>query len=69
MRNKPQGSQRVFTKDTKTVFEAGMKVLRHLERVCWKAHTNKPFFYELQKNGLFVEKRKALPLVYENVRY
>ena len=25
-------------------------------------------FYELQKNGLFVEKQKALPLVYEDVK-
>ena len=51
----------------KIVFEAGMKVHKILDAGLLESAYEECLFYELQKNGLFVEKQKALPLVYEDV--
>ena len=52
---------------SKIVFEAGMKVHKALGAGLLESAYEECLFYELQKSGLFVEKQKALPLVYEDV--
>jgi len=52
----------------KTVFEAGMKVHSKLGPGLLESAYEECLFYELQKNGLFVEKQKALPLIYEDIK-
>jgi len=52
----------------KIVFEAGMKVHNTLGAGLLESAYEECLFYELQKSGLFVEKQKALPLVYEDVK-
>ena len=52
----------------KIVFEAGMKVHKVLGAGLLESAYEECLFYELQKSGLFVEKQKALPLIYENVK-
>ena len=52
----------------KIVFEAGMKVQNALGAGLLESAYEECLFYELQKSGLFVEKQKALPLVYEDVK-
>ena len=52
----------------KIVFEAGMKVHHTLGAGLLESAYEECLFYELQKSGLFVEKQKALPLVYEDVK-
>jgi len=52
----------------KAVFEAGMKVHKSLGAGLLESAYQECLFYELQKSGLFVEKEKALPLVYEDVK-
>ena len=53
---------------SKIVFEAGMKVHKTLGAGLLESAYEECLFYELQKIGLFVEKQKALPLVYEDVK-
>jgi len=53
---------------SKIVFEAGMKVHKALGAGLLESAYEECLFYELQKSGLFVEKQKALPLVYEDVK-
>ena len=53
---------------SKIVFEAGMKVHKALGAGLLESAYEECLFYELQKNGLFVEKQKALPLIYEDVK-
>ena len=50
------------------VFDAGMKVHKALGVGLLESAYEECLFYELQKNGLFVEKQKALPLIYEDVK-
>ena len=52
----------------KIVFEAGMKVHKTIGAGLLESAYQECLFYELQKNGLFVEKEKALPLIYEDVK-
>ena len=52
----------------KIVFEAGMKVHKALGTGLLESAYEECLFYELQKKGLFVEKQKALPLIYEDVK-
>jgi len=53
---------------SKVAFEAGMKVHKALGVGLLESAYEECLFYELQKVGLFVEKQKALPLVYEEVK-
>ena len=52
----------------KIVFDAGIKVHKTLGAGLLESAYEECLFYELQKNGLFVEKQKALPLIYEDVK-
>ena len=52
----------------KIVFNAGMKVHKTLGAGLLESAYEECLFYELQKNGLFVEKQKTLPLIYEDVK-
>jgi GxxExxY protein len=52
----------------KMVFTAGMKVHKTLGAGLLESAYEECLFYELQKNNLYVEKQKALPLVYEDVK-
>ena len=52
----------------KIVFEAGMTVHKALGAGLLESAYEECLFYELQKTGLFIEKQKALPLVYEDVK-
>ena len=53
---------------SKFVFEAGLKVHRALGAGQLESAYQECLYYELQKLGLMVEKQKALPLVYEEVK-
>jgi GxxExxY protein len=53
---------------SKIVFDAGIKVHKALGPGSLESAYEECLFYELQKFGLFVEKQKALPLIYENVK-
>jgi hypothetical protein len=53
---------------SKIVFEAGLKVHKALGPGLLESAYEECLFYELQKFGLFVEKQKALPLIYEDVK-
>lgn len=50
------------------VFNAGMKVHKALGPGLLESAYEECLFYELKKNGQSVEKQKALPLVYENIK-
>jgi GxxExxY protein len=50
------------------VFEAGLKVHRALGAGLLESAYEECLYYELRKLGLFVEKQKALPLIYEEVK-
>ena len=52
----------------KTIFELGLKVHRNLGAGLLESAYEECLFYELQKTGLKVEKQKALPLIYEEVK-
>ena len=52
----------------KIVFEAGIKVHKALGAGLLESAYEECLFYELQKSNLFVEKQKALPLIYEDVK-
>ncbi len=53
---------------SKIVFESGLKVHRNLGYGLLESAYEECLFYELTKVGLKVEKQKALPLVYEEVK-
>lgn len=50
------------------VFGAGLKVHRALGPGLLESAYEECFFYELMKLGLKVDKQKALPLIYEEVK-
>jgi len=52
----------------KIVFEKGLKVHRALGPGLLESSYEECLFYELRMSGLEVEKQKALPLVYEEVK-
>ena len=53
---------------SKIVFDAGIKVHKALGPGLLESAYEECLYYELQKCGLFVEKQKALPLIYEDVK-
>ena len=53
---------------SKIVFDAGIKVHKALGPGLLESAYEECLYYELQKYGLFVEKQKALPLIYEDVK-
>jgi len=52
----------------KAVFEASLKVHKALGAGLLESAYEECLFYELQKQGIKVEKQKPLPLVYEDVK-
>ena len=52
----------------KIVFEKGLKVHKALGPGLLESSYEECLYYELCKSGLQVEKQKALPLVYEDVK-
>jgi len=53
---------------SKIVFDAGIRVHKALGPGLLESAYEECLFYELQKVGLYVEKQKALPLIYEDVK-
>jgi len=53
---------------SKIVFDLGMKVHKVLGPGLLESAYEECLYYELQKYGLLVEKQKALPLIYEDVK-
>jgi GxxExxY protein len=52
----------------KIVFEKGLKVHKVLGPGLLESSYQECLYYELSKAGLFVEKQKALPLIYEEIK-
>lgn len=52
----------------KIVFEKGLKVHKALGPGLLESSYQECLYYELNKSGLFVEKQKALPLIYEEIK-
>jgi GxxExxY protein len=52
----------------KVVFESALKVHQTLGPGLLESAYEECLFYELTKGGLWVEKQKAIPLVYEEVK-
>jgi len=50
------------------VFDAGLKVHRNLGPGLLESAYEECLFHELQKTGLYIEKQKPMPLVYEEVK-
>ena len=50
------------------VFDAGLKVHRNLGPGLLESAYEECLFYELLKTGLYIEKQKAMPLIYEDVK-
>ncbi|MCF8228372.1 MAG: GxxExxY protein [Bacteroidales bacterium] len=61
---------RKFTENelSKVILEASLKVHRALGPGLLESSYEKCLLYELEKAGLFVEKQKPLPLVYETIK-
>lgn len=53
---------------SKIIVESALKVHRNLGPGLLESSYKECLFYELKKAGLFVEKQKPLPLVYEEVK-
>jgi len=53
---------------SKIVFDSALKVHRNLGPGLLESSYEACMFYELDKSGLYVQKQKALPLVYEEVK-
>lgn len=53
---------------SKIVFDSGLKVHRNLGPGLLESAYEECLYYELRKTGLMVEKQKALPLVYDEIR-
>lgn len=53
---------------SKIVFESGLKVHRALGPGLLESAYEECLFYEILKTGLFVEKQKGLPLIYEEIK-
>ncbi len=52
----------------KIIFEAGLKVHRNLGAGLLESTYEECLLYELTKSGLKVEKQKALPVIYDEVK-
>ncbi|MBP6431310.1 MAG: GxxExxY protein [Ferruginibacter sp.] len=53
---------------SKIVFECGLKVHRALGPGLLESAYEECLFYEITKTGIYVEKQKGLPLVYNEVK-
>ena len=53
---------------SKIVFESALKVHKVLGPILLESAYEECLFYELKKSNLKVEKQKALPLIYEEVK-
>jgi len=53
---------------SKIVFDLGMKVHKSLGPGLLESVYEECLFYELKKYGLFVEKQKALSLIYDEIK-
>lgn len=53
---------------SKIVFESALKVHKNIGPGLLESAYEECLFYELKKSNLFVEKQKALPLIYEEVK-
>ena len=53
---------------SKIVFETGLKVHKKLGAGLFEHVYEECLFYELTKSGLFIEKQKLLPIIYEDLR-
>jgi len=53
---------------SKIVFDLGMKVHKSLGPGLLESVYEECLFYELEKYGLSVEKQKALPLIYDEIK-
>ncbi|MGG9970650.1 GxxExxY protein [Ferruginibacter sp. SUN002] len=53
---------------SKIVFECGLKVHRNLGPGLLESAYEECLFHELKKTGVYTEKQKGLPLVYEEVK-
>ncbi len=53
---------------SKIVFECALKVHKNLGPGLLESAYEECLFYELKKSNLIVEKQKALPLIYEEVK-
>jgi len=53
---------------SKIAFDAGIKVHKALGPGLLESAYEECLFYELKKSGLLVEKQKALPLIYEDIK-
>ena len=50
------------------VFNAGLKVHKTLGPGLLEGAYEECLYYELQKSGMLIEKQKALPLIYEEIK-
>jgi GxxExxY protein len=53
---------------SRIVFNDALKVHRNLGPGLLESSYEECLFYELNKSGLFVERQKSLPLIYEDIR-
>lgn len=53
---------------SKVVFETGLKIHKKLGSGLFEHVYEECMFYELTKAGLFVEKQKLLPIIYEDLK-
>jgi GxxExxY protein len=53
---------------SRVVFDAALKVHQALGPGLLESAYEECLFYEIKKSGLFVEKKKSLPLIYEDVK-
>jgi len=53
---------------SKIIFDLGMKIHKTLGPGLLESVYEECLFYEIKKNGLYVEKQKALPLIYEDIK-
>jgi len=53
---------------SKIVLDAGIKIHRALGPGLLESAYEECLYYELQKDGLLLEKQKTLPLIYEDVK-
>ena len=53
---------------SKIIFDLGLKIHKNLGPGLLESAYEECLFYEISKTGLFVEKQKPMPLIYEEVK-
>lgn len=53
---------------SKIIFDLGLKIHKNLGPGLLESANEECLFYEISKAGLFVEKQKPMPLIYEEVK-